>query len=136
MFGLRARFNVITGGPTLARLVGDYSATSTLGAEMGMGYAPGVQQDLNACTFDLGMPLSIAMLQRVRLVTFAMPSLVWDFDCGGRSTPELTTWMMSAGIGVQQLGLRGLDLYVGMQKIFRDDTGYLFGITATYLRMP
>lgn len=136
LFGARARFNVITGGPTIGAIFGDYSATSTLGAEMGIGYAPDVTPGINACTFDLGVPLSLAMLQRVRLVAYTMPGVVWDFDCGSGPQPMLTSWHMSLGLGVQQLGLPGLDVYAGLQKIFRDDTGYLFGISVTYVRIP
>jgi len=40
MIGARARFNIVTGGPTVAAIVGDNSATTTVGAEIGLGYAP------------------------------------------------------------------------------------------------
>lgn len=136
MYGGRARFNVVTGGPTIGALLGDYSATSTLGAEMGFGYAPDVLPNVNACTFDLGMPLSLAMLQRVRLVAFVTPSVVWDVDCSADEPPMLETWAMSFGMGLQQIGLRGLDVYVGMRKVFRSETGYQVGISVTYVRLP
>ncbi|MGH7443740.1 MAG: hypothetical protein ACREKM_02645, partial [Longimicrobiales bacterium] len=136
MYGGRARFNVVTGGPTIGALLGDYSATSTLGAEMGFGYAPDVLPGLNACTFDLGMPLSLAMLQRVRLVAFATPSIVWDVDCSADEPPMQETWAMSFGMGLQQIGLRGLDVYLGMRKVFRSETGYQLGISVTYVRLP
>lgn len=136
MYGARGRFNVVTGGPTIGAVLGDYSATSTLGAEIGFGYSPDIGGEANACTFDLGMPLSLAMLQRVRLVAYATPSIVWDLDCGNNPAPRLETWLMSLGMGVQQLGLRGLDVYVGLQKAFRDDTGYQLGISITYVRLP
>lgn len=136
MYGTRARFNVVTGGPTIGALLGDYSATSTLGAEMGFGYAPDVLPGLNACTFDLGMPLSLAMLQRVRLVAFATPSIVWDVDCSADEPPMRETWAISMGMGLQQIGLRGLDVYVGMRKVFRSETGYQLGISVTYVRLP
>lgn len=132
----RGRFNVFTGGPTIGGLFRDPNASTTLGAEMGIGYAPDVAGNVNACTFDIGMPVSVAMYQRVRLVVFAMPTLAWDFHCGGTSEGLGTTWIGSAGVGLQQLGLRGLDLHVGMKKIFRDDAGYLFGVSLSYVLMP
>jgi len=73
LFGLRGRFNVITGGPTVAGIIGDESAASTLGTEIGFGYAPKVSPGVNACTLDLGVPISVAMLQTIRVVTFITP---------------------------------------------------------------
>ncbi|MGH7445760.1 MAG: hypothetical protein ACREKM_12820, partial [Longimicrobiales bacterium] len=86
--------------------------------------------------FDLGMPLSLAMLQRVRLVAFATPSIAWDVDCSADEPPMRETWAMSFGMGLQQIGLRGLDVYVGMRKVFRTGTGYQLGISLTYVRLP
>ena len=63
MFGFRARLTFITGGPTIAELVGDYTATTTLGTEIGFGYAHQVLPDVNACNLDLGAPLEVSGLQ-------------------------------------------------------------------------
>ena len=134
-FGARARLNVITGGPTIGALVGDYSATSTLGAEIGIGFAPNVTESVDACTLDVGMPMSLAMLQRLRLVAYLTPGFVWDVDCTHTKVTR-ASFLTGLGIGAQQLGLRGLDLYVGFQKIFRTDTGYQFGASITYVRLP
>lgn len=136
MFGARGRFNVVTGGPTLGAMVGDYSATSTLGAEIGFGFAPEVVPDVHACTLDLGMPLSVAMLQRIRLVTYLTPALIWEIDCSNSGPPTRSHFATGVGIGVQQLGLRGLDVYLGFQRIFRSRTGYQFGVSVTYVRLP
>lgn len=54
LYGARARFNLITGGPTIAGLLGDNGATSTLGTELGFGYAPAVMTGQNACTINVG----------------------------------------------------------------------------------
>lgn len=136
MVEARGRFNVFTGGPTIGGLFRDPNASTTLGAEMGIGYAPDLTDNVNACTFDIGMPISVAMYQRIRLVVFAMPTLAWDFHCGGTSEGLGTTWLGSAGVGLQQLGLRGLDLHLGVKKIFREDAGYLFGVSLSYVLMP
>lgn len=135
LFGARARLNVVTGGPTIGAVLGDYSATSTLGAEIGLGYAPQVTETVDACTVDIGMPLSLAMLQRVRLVAYVTPGIVWEVDCAHTKFTR-ASFLTGIGVGVQQLGLRGLDAYIGFQKIFRTGTGYQFGASITYVRLP
>lgn len=135
LFGARARFNVITGGPTIGALFGDYSATTTLGTEVGLGYAPGAVSGGSACTVDLGVPISLAMLQTVRLVSFISPGVAWDIGCSNVSTSR-PSYLAGIGFGVQQLGGRALDLHVGAQRIFRTGAGYQFGVSVTYVRVP
>jgi hypothetical protein len=136
LYGARARFNLMTGGSTIAEIVGDRAATSTLGTEFGFGYAPKVTTGVNACTFDAGVPLSIAMLERIRLVTFVTPGVVWDLDCSSENTPRLRSYLLGFGLGLQQLGFRGLDVHVGAQRIFRGTTGMQYGISVTWVRLP
>jgi hypothetical protein len=136
LYGARARFNLITGGPTIAGLLGDDGATSTLGTELGFGYAPDVGGGFNACTLDLGVPLSIAMLERLHLVAFVTPGVVWDLDCSAGDTEPVRSYLLGFGLGLQQLGLRGLDVHVGMQRMFRGATGFQFGVTVSWLRLP
>lgn len=134
-FGTRARFNVVTGGPTVAAPLGDYSATTTLGAEVGLGYAPDVLSGVDACTLDLGMPISLAMLQVVRLVTFVTPGVAFDGDCSS-GPPGRGSFLIGTGIGIQQLFARELDVNLGMQKIFRPDTGVQLGVTVSWVWLP
>ena len=137
LFGARARFNVMTGGPTIAGLLGDDAATSTLGTELGFGFAPSVTPGVNACTVDVGLPLSIAMLERIRLVSFVTPGIVWDIDCSAQNTPPgVRSYLLGFGLGLQQLGFRGLDVHVGMQRMFRGTTGVQFGVSVTWVRLP
>ena len=68
-------------------LIGDHSATTTLGTEFGLGYGPNVAPGLNACTVDLGAPISLAMLKRVRLVSFVTPGVGLDIDCSPGGHP-------------------------------------------------
>lgn len=136
LYGARARFNLVTGGSTIAGLIGDKAATSTLGTEFGFGYAPHVTAGVNACTFDAGVPLSIAMLERIRLVAFVTPGVVWDLDCSADNTPTLRSYLLGFGLGLQQLGFRGLDVHVGAQRIFRGTTGMQYGISITWVRLP
>jgi len=136
LFGARARFNFLTGGPTIAGLFGDDAATSTLGTELGFGYAPSVTPGVNACTLDVGVPFSIAMLERIHLVTFVTPGIVWDLDCSSEDTPRNRSYLLGFGLGLQQLAFRGLDVHVGMQRIFRGTTGVQFGVTVTWVRLP
>ena len=44
--------------------------------------------------------------------------------------------LAKAGIGIQQLGARGLDITIGAQQIFRTGAGTHFGISVTYVRLP
>jgi hypothetical protein len=136
LFGARARFNVVTGGPTIAGAFGDYSASTTVGAEMGFGFAPGTQGGESACATDFGVPISVFMLQTVRVVSFFSPGITWDFACNGTGVPSSFSLFSSLGLGVQQLGLRGLDVSLGLQRIFRGGAGVQFGVTVSYVRLP
>jgi hypothetical protein len=137
LFGARAQFNILTGGPTFAALVGDNSATTTLGAEVGLGYAPNAISGRNACAIDVGLPVSVSFFQRVRLLSFFTPGVAWDARCiSGGSVGEGASAFLGAGIGLQQLGHRGLDVSVGVQRIFRRDSGFQLGINVTYVRLP
>lgn len=136
LYGARARFNLITGGPTIAGVLGDDAATSTLGTELGFGFAPDVNDAQNACTLDVGLPLSIAMLERLHLVAFLTPGVVWDLDCSAGDTKPQRSYFMGFGIGLQQLGLRGLDVNIGVQRMFRGATGVQFGVTVSWIRLP
>lgn len=136
LFGVRTRINLITGGPTIGALFGDQNATSTVGGEIGFGYAPNILRDINSCTIDLGMPLSVSMLQRIRVVSYITPGVAWDISCGSGGPPTGMSWLTGLGLGIQQLGNRSTDVFVGMQKIFRGETGYQFGISITYIWLP
>ena len=136
MFGLRTRINLFTGGPTIASVFHDNTATSTLGTEVGFGYAPHVMPGVSACAIDVGMPFSVAMLQRVRLVSYITPGIVWNVDCSDQGSGSRASYLTGLGFGLQQLGHRGFDVYFGVQKIFLGETGYQFGISATYVLLP
>lgn len=137
LVGARAKINILTGGPTFAALVGDNSATTTLGAELGMGYAPNAIGGRNACAFDVGLPVSVSFFQRVRLLSFFTPGIAWDARCiQGGSVAEGASTFLGAGIGLQQLGHRGFDVSVGMQRIFRRGSGFQLGVNVTYVRLP
>ena len=137
MIGGRARFNMLTGGPTVAAMVGDNSATTTVGMEFGMGYAPRAIGEHNACAFDLAGPLSLSLFQKVRLLTFLTPGIAWDARCiFGGSRPGGVSTFLGTGIGLQQLFNRGLDVSFGAQRIFRTGAGVQLGINVTYVRLP
>ena len=137
LFGFRGRFNVITGGPTLAALVGDNSATTTLGGEIGLGYAPNALAGRNACAIDLGMPVSLSLFQRVRLLSFLTPGVAWDVRCiSGGTEGTAASAFLGAGVGVQQIGHPGLDISVGAQRIFRKDSGIQVGISVSFVWLP
>ncbi|MEO8576956.1 MAG: hypothetical protein ABI556_09660 [Gemmatimonadales bacterium] len=137
LFGARAQINLVTGGSTMAGLLRDNSTTSTFGTEIGLGYAPNVTDGMNACTIDFGLPFSVAKRrQRPRFVTYITPGVAWDMSCrsGGPSTKK--SYFTGFGIGLQQVGNRSLDIYLGMQKVFRSEVGSQLGISVTYVRLP
>lgn len=136
LFGARTRINLITGGSAFGGLFGDHSATNTLGTEFGIGYAPNVIPGMNACTVDFGLPFSVALFQSVRLVSYLTPGVVWDVDCSSENSSSGTNYLASFGVGLQQFGPRELDVYLGIQRIFRGNSGYQFGISFTYTRLP
>ncbi|CAN5858875.1 hypothetical protein BH23GEM9_BH23GEM9_09270 [soil metagenome] len=135
LFGTRARFNVITGGSRIGERIGDYSATSTLGTEVGFGYAPDALPGAPACAIDVGVPISLAMMQTVRVATYVAPGVVWDAKCGGEATGR-ASYFTAGGIGIQQLAHPSLDVYVGVQKIYRRASGYQLGLSVTWTRLP
>ena len=137
MFGARAQVNLMTGGAAMAGLLHDNSTTSTVGTEFGLGYAPSVQPGLNACTIDFGIPFSVAKRrQRPRIVAFMKPGVVYNFSCGGSGPSGGKSYFTDFGIGLQQVGNRSFDIYLGMQKMFRERTGLQAGLTFTYVRLP
>ena len=137
LFGARAQINVVTGGSAIAGLLHDNSTTSTFGTEVGFGYAPKVTKGVSACTIDIGIPYSVAKRrQRPRLVTYITPGMVWDMSCGSGGPPSRKSYFTGFGVGLQQVGNRSLDIYLGMQKIFRGDVGSQLGLSVTYVRLP
>jgi len=136
MVGARSRFSILTGASALAGVFGDNSATNTLGAEFGVGYAPKVLPGMNACTVDFGLPFSVALFQRVRLVSYVTPGFVLDVDCSNEGRQNRGSYLGNFGIGLQQFGSRELDIYLGVQRIFRGNSGYQVGISVTYVRLP
>ena len=73
----------------------------------------------------------------MRLLTFLTPGLAWDMRCivGGSPAAGASTFL-GAGIGLQQLGSRGLDVSLGIQRIFRAGAGMQFGVNVTYVWLP
>jgi hypothetical protein len=72
----------------------------------------------------------------VRIASFLTPGVVWDMNCSSGGGPSRPTYLAGLGFGLQQLLNRGLDVYVGLQRIFRRDTGYQFGVSLTYVKLP
>jgi hypothetical protein len=138
MLGGRARLNLLTGGPTVAAIIGDASATTTVGADLGVGYAPNAFNGRNACAIDIAGPVSLSMFQRVRVVSFFAPGIAWDVRCPtrGGSTGSGASAVAGAGIGLHQLGHRSLDVTFGAQKIFRAGAGVHVGMSVTWVRLP
>lgn len=138
MFGARTQINLVTGGSLFASLLRDNTTTSTLGLEMNFGYARKVIGDTNACAFDFGVPFSVSKRrQRPRIVGYVSPGMMWDWGCGGvRGAPKRKTYRTDFGLALQQVGNRSLDVYFGMQKLWKRNVGLQTGLSFTYVRLP
>jgi hypothetical protein len=137
MFGVRSQIGLVTGGSIFAGLLNDNSATSTLGTEFGFGYSPKVSGDMNACAIDFGIPFSVAKRrQRPRLVAFVSPGAIWEYTSGSGGPTSRKSYKTDFGLALQQVGNRSIDIYLGMQKIFRAETGFQTGLSLTIVRLP
>jgi hypothetical protein len=76
------------------------------------------------------------MLQTVRVVGFITPGAVWNIDCSAEQTSRTRSLLIGFGVGIQQLGARGLDVNIGAQRILRGATGLQFGISVSWVRLP
>jgi hypothetical protein len=138
MFGARTQINLMTGGSFFAGFLRDNTVTSTLGLEANFGYAPKVVGDINACVIDWGVPFSVAKRrQRPRIVAYVSPGMTWDFSCGGGSGPPTKkSYRTDFGFALQQVGNRSLDIYFGLQQVWRRRVGLQTGVSFTYVRLP
>ena len=137
MFSVSSDINLMTGGSLFAGLLHDNTTTSTLGLSLGFDYAPKYAEDKNACAIDVGVPFSVAKRrQRPRLVGYVTPGIVWDFNCGSSGPSGSKTYRTDFGLALQQVGNRSFDIYFGMQKLFRGRTGFLTGLSFSYVKLP
>ena len=110
---------------------------ATVGAEIGLGYASNAIGGRNACALDIAAPVSLSLFQRLRLLTFLTPGIAWDMRCIVSGSPTMgASTFLGAGIGLQQLGSRGLDVSIGVQRILRAGAGMQLGLNVTYVRLP
>jgi len=135
LFGIRSRLNMLTGGQAIGKLFKDYSSTTTLGGEVGFGYAPDVLPGVTSCTLDFGMPVTVSLGQRLRVASFLTPGIMWDMNCRSPDAPSKRVYLLGFGFGLQQLQSRGLDVYLGLQRIFRQGSGYQLGVSISYVKL-
>ena len=92
---------------------------------------------MNACAIDFGIPFSVAKRrQRPRLVAFVSPGIIWDFTCGSGGPKSRKSYKTDFGFALQQVGNRSIDLYLGMQKIYRARTEFQTGVSLTIVHLP
>jgi hypothetical protein len=134
--GIQGQSGLLTGASRLGELFGDYGANASLGAELGFGWAPDATPGGAGCTINAGMPMTLAMLQTVRVVGYVTPSVVWELDCGGEPNSHSASYMLGGGVGVQQLLHRAFDVSFGMHRLLRAGSRYNFGVSLTYTFLP
>lgn len=128
--GVRGRLSLYTTGPTIGRIIQDHSASLMVAGEIGIGYAADVLDGRDACSFDIGLPVAIGLFQNIRVVPFLTPALGWEMDCADRDTSK-PRMALGWGISLQQILMRGLDIHIGGQRVFRSGAGHQLGVGIT-----
>ena len=140
MAGLRYSNNVVTTRPFL-RVPGftENDATGTMALEFGAGWAEQAFGEKPHWTADITVPLSLAVGQRVRVVTFATPAVVVAWGTTERKWSRGQRIMLGGGVTLQEIGQligrTGLDLSVGFQRAF-SPFGTTLGATVSWMNVP
>ena len=86
---------------------------------------------------DLGIPVSLSLFQRIRMLSFFTPGVAWDMRCPIEGTDgTAASAYLAAGVGVQQIGHPGLDVTIGAQRIIRRGAGIQIGANLTFVWLP
>lgn len=140
MAGLRYANNVVTTRPFL-RVPGftENDATGTMALELGAGWAEAGFGERQHWTADITVPLSLAVGQQIRVVTFATPAVVVAWGTTERQWSRGQRIMLGGGVTLQEIGqvigMTGLDLSVGFQRAF-SPFGTTLGATVSWMRVP
>ena len=140
MAGLRYSSNFVTTRPFLKLpFFSENDATGTAALEFGAGFAnPGFGEKQH-WTADVTVPLSVAVGQHVRFVTFATPSVVMAWGTTERRWSRGQRFLMGGGITAQEIGqwigVEGLDLSVALQRAF-SPYGSTVGVSLTWMHIP
>lgn len=140
MAGIRYANNLVTTRPFM-RVPGftENDATGTMALEFGAGWAEKGFGEGQHWTADITVPLSLAVGQQIRVVTFATPAVVMAWGTTDRRWSRGQRVMLGGGVTLQEigqvLGMTGLDVSLGFQRVF-SPFGTTLGATVTWMHVP
>jgi hypothetical protein len=140
MAGLRYSTSLVTTRPFLeVPFFNKNDATGTAALEFGGGWANKGFGERPHWTADITMPLSLAVGQYIRVVTFATPTLAVAWGTTERRWSRGQRFLIGGGVTAQEIGqligLTGLDVSVGLQRAF-SPFGTTFGASVSWMRIP
>jgi hypothetical protein len=140
MAGLRYSSNFVTTRPFVKLpFFGENDATGTAALEFGGGWANTGFGERQHWTADVTVPLSVAVGQHVRFVTFATPTVVMAWGTTERRWSRGQRFLMGGGVTAQEIGqwigVQGLDLSLALQRAF-SPYGSTLGVSLTWMHVP
>jgi hypothetical protein len=140
MAGLRYSSNLVTTRPFLRiPFFNQNDATGTAALEFGAGWANKGFGEKQHWTADMTVPLSLAVGQKMRIVTFATPSVVMAWGTTERRWSRGQRFLVGGGVTAQEIGqwvgLAGLDVSFALQRAF-SPFGTTLGFTVAWAHVP
>ena len=140
MAGLRYSNNLVTTRPFIKLpFFSENDATGTAALELGAGWANKGLGEKPHWTADVTVPLSLGVGQYIRVVTFATPSIAMAWGTTDRRWSRGQRFLLGGGVTAQEIGqligVTGLDLSVGVQRVF-SRYGTSLGATVSWMRVP
>ena len=140
MVGLRYSNNLVTTRPFIELpFFSGNDATGTAALEFGAGWANKGLGEKPHWAADVTVPLSLGVGQYIRVVTFATPSLAMAWGTTERRWSRGQRFLLGGGVTAQEIGrligVTGLDLSVGVQRIF-SPYGTALGATVSWMHVP
>jgi hypothetical protein len=140
MAGVRYSSNVVTTRPFVrVPFFNQNDATGTAALEFGAGWANRGLGEKQHWTGDVTVPLSLAVGQKMRIVTFATPSVVMAWGTTQRKWSRGQRFLVGGGVTAQEIGqwigLSGLDVSFAVQRAF-SPFGTALGFTVAWAHVP
>lgn len=140
MAGIRYSNNLVTTRPFVrVPFFTENDATGTAALELGAGWANNGFGERPHWTADVTVPLSLAVGQSIRVVTFATPTLAVAWGTTERRWSRGQRFLLGGGVTAQEvgqlIGLTGLDLTVALQRAF-SPYGTTLGATISWMHVP
>jgi hypothetical protein len=140
MAGVRYSKNVVTTRPFLrVPFFTENDATGTAALEFGGGWGDSGFGEKQHWTADITVPLSLAVGQYVRVVTFATPAFAMAWGTTERRWSRGQRFLIGGGVTAQEIGrligVTGLDATLAFQRAFSPG-GTTLGATVSWMHVP